>query len=191
MLIASIAAFFGVFILMTTPLGTVFGWGIPIFIICLGLAILRKGFPTSESLQRTVNSIIKRFSKNKSNDLDNEEFQNNFKEPVPVQNEEIQGFIKPYSRLFYILAIILGIFVGFNNFKCVFQCSDFCQIDVDFFRLVSAKIQLHQSDNRDFEWIFKVKLKIFLYRLISFEVVNDEVYICLPAALAASASASL
>jgi len=115
MLIASIAAFFGVFILMTTPLGSVFGWGIPIFIIFLGLTILRKGFPTSESVQRTVHNIIKRFSKNKSNNLGNNEIQNNFKEPDPVQNEEIQGFIKPYSRLFYILAIILGIFVGINS----------------------------------------------------------------------------
>jgi len=115
MLIASIASFFGVFILMTTPLGSVFGWGIPIFIIFLGLTILRKGFPTSESVQRTVNNIIKRFSKNKSNNLGNREIQNNFKEPDPVQNEEIQGFIKPYSRLYYILAIILGIFIGINS----------------------------------------------------------------------------
>ena len=113
MLIASFAAFLGVFILMTTPLGIVFGWGIPIFIICLGLAILRKGFPTSESLQRKVNTIIKRFTKKKSNN--DKETQHNYKEPVPVQNEEIHGFIKPYSRLFYILAIILGIFVGFNS----------------------------------------------------------------------------
>lgn len=115
MLTASIAAFFGVFILMTTPLGTIFGWGIPIFIICLGLAILRKGFPTSESVQRTVNNIIKRFSKNKLNNVDKKESQNNFNKPDPVQNEEIQGFIKPYSKLFYILAIILGMFVGFNS----------------------------------------------------------------------------
>jgi len=115
MLIAIISAFLGVFILMTTPLGTVFGWGIPIFIICLGLAVLRKGFPTSDSLQRTVNNIINRFSKNKSNDLDNKENQNNFKELGSIQNEEIKGFIKPYSKLFYILAIILGIFVGLNS----------------------------------------------------------------------------
>ncbi|MFX1412035.1 MAG: sulfite exporter TauE/SafE family protein [Promethearchaeota archaeon] len=113
MLIAVIAAFFGVLILMTTPLGTVFGWGIPIFIICLGLAILRKGFPTSESLQRTANNIIKKFSKNKSNSFNNKE--NNYKEAVSLQNEEIHGFIKPYSKLFYILAIILGIFVGLNS----------------------------------------------------------------------------
>lgn len=111
MLIASIAAFFGVFILLTTPLGSVFGWGIPIFIICLGLAILRKGFPTSDSVQRTVNNIIKRFTKNKTNN----ESQNNFKELDPVENEQIQGFIKPYSRLFYLLAIILGFFVGINS----------------------------------------------------------------------------
>ncbi|MFX1322144.1 MAG: sulfite exporter TauE/SafE family protein [Promethearchaeota archaeon] len=114
-LIAVITAFLGVFILMMTPLGTVFGWAIPIFIIFLGLAILRKGFPTSESLQRTVNNIIKRFSRNKSNEINNKESQNNFKEPNSVHNEEIQGFIKPYSRLFYILAIILGIFVGINS----------------------------------------------------------------------------
>jgi len=114
-LIGVITAFLGVFILMTTPLGTVFGWAIPIFIIFLGLAILRKGFPTSESLQRTVNNIIKRFSRNKSNEINNKESQNNFKESNSVHNEEIQGFIKPYSRLFYILAIILGIFVGINS----------------------------------------------------------------------------
>ncbi|MFX1412131.1 MAG: sulfite exporter TauE/SafE family protein [Promethearchaeota archaeon] len=115
MLIASIAAFFGVFILITTPLGAVFGWGIPIFIICLGFGIIRKGFPTSESVQRTVNNIIKRFSKNDLNDLEYKESQSNFKEPDPVQNEEIQGFIKPHSKLFYILAIILGMIVGFNS----------------------------------------------------------------------------
>jgi len=115
MLIASIAAFFGVFILMTTPLGAVFGWGIPIFIICLGLAILRKGFPTSESVQRTVTNIIKRFTKNKTNNLGNIESQNNFKELDSVQNAKTQGFIKSNSRLFYVLAIILGFFVGFNS----------------------------------------------------------------------------
>ena len=32
-----------------------------------------------------------------------------------IEDEEIKGFIKPYSKLFYTLAIILGILVGINS----------------------------------------------------------------------------
>jgi uncharacterized membrane protein YfcA len=108
LIIAIITAFFGVLILLTTPLGSFFGWAVPAFIILLGLSIIRKGFPTNETIQKTVNNILKKFSKNKSiiiEKLDQES----------IKDDEIKGFIKPYSKLFYILAVILGIFVGINS----------------------------------------------------------------------------
>jgi uncharacterized membrane protein YfcA len=108
LIIALITAFFGILILLTTPLGAIFGWAIPAFIILLGLSIVRKGFPTNITIQKTVNNIINRFLKNKNKMVEEFDQEN-------IEDDEIKGFISPYSKLFYILAIILGILVGINS----------------------------------------------------------------------------
>ena len=99
LMISILAALLGVYILMATQLKVIFGWFIPLFIIVLGSSILKKGFPTAESLNKLVQNIRMKFKKNKQSSID----------------YEFETMIKPYSKLFFILAIILGIFVGLNS----------------------------------------------------------------------------
>ncbi|UCC18376.1 MAG: sulfite exporter TauE/SafE family protein [Promethearchaeota archaeon] len=117
-LISLIASFLGVLILMTTRLSNIFGWFLPAFFIFLGSTILSKGFPTSESLKKMVNKISQKFLKNNKNDLDRIE-QNKKTQRVGeitiIDDEYIESMIKPYSKLFFLLAFILGIVIGFNS----------------------------------------------------------------------------
>ena len=99
LIISILFALLGVFILMVTQLKAIFGWFIPLFIIILGSSILNKGFPTAETMNKLVQKVTRRFRKNKTEIIDN----------------EFETIIKPYSKLFFILAIILGIFVGLNS----------------------------------------------------------------------------
>jgi len=104
----------GVFILMTTPLGNIFAWFIPLFITCLGFVFVRKGFPTAEKLNNIVQKLITRI---KSNNVEAEKF-NTLKEQRNdhVNNEqEIKGVIPSGSRLYYILSLIFGTIIGINS----------------------------------------------------------------------------
>ena len=118
MIISLMASFLGVLILVTTPLSTIFGWFLPAFIIFLGSTILSKGFPTSESLKEMVHKISQRFLKYKKEDTGLEKIENmseNIDEKSIINGDSIESIIKPYSKLFYFLAIILGMFVGLNS----------------------------------------------------------------------------
>lgn len=115
--ISLISSFFGVLILMTTRLSTIFGWFLPAFIIFLGSTILSKGFPTSETLKEMVHKISQKFLKNKSKYVDSENL-----EEAPVnrlntedEDEQLESVIKPNSKLFFLLALVLGIIVGLNS----------------------------------------------------------------------------
>ncbi|MCK4781250.1 MAG: sulfite exporter TauE/SafE family protein, partial [Candidatus Lokiarchaeota archaeon] len=118
MIISLMASFLGVLILVTTPLSAIFGWFLPVFIIFLGSTILSKGFPTSESLKETVHKISQRFLKYKKEDTGLEKIENmseNIDEKSIINGDSIESIIEPYSKLFYFLAIILGMFVGLNS----------------------------------------------------------------------------
>ncbi|MFX1569433.1 MAG: sulfite exporter TauE/SafE family protein [Promethearchaeota archaeon] len=117
-LISLIVSFLGVLILITTPLSSIFGWFLPAFIIFLGTTILSKGFPTSESLREMVNKISQRIlsHRKETSKLKKTENKSNAVEDLAIKNSnQIETVIKPYSKLFYILAILLGIFVGLNS----------------------------------------------------------------------------
>ena len=114
-IIAMLISLLGVFILLTSPLGNIYGWFIPLFIIILGFLFLYRGFPTTETLKRTVRNITQKFLKKDNN---NEKFDNTEKQvdvEFDAKGEDIQGFIPSGSRLFYILALIFGIIIGLNS----------------------------------------------------------------------------
>jgi uncharacterized membrane protein YfcA len=111
MAISLFASFVGVLILVTTPLSNIFGWFLPVFIIFLGSTIVSKGFPTSERLKEMIHNISQRFLKGKESNLGNAEIEN-----ISNPNEEkVESLIKPYSKLFFLLAIILGFIIGLNS----------------------------------------------------------------------------
>ncbi|MFX0001488.1 MAG: sulfite exporter TauE/SafE family protein [Candidatus Hodarchaeota archaeon] len=118
MVIALIASFFGVVILIMTPLSAIFGWFLPVFIIFLGTTIISKGFPTSDSVKETVHKISQRFLMRKREEMrleDIEKIPINSKVMQGTESDNIESVIKPNSKLFFLLAIILGIIVGFNS----------------------------------------------------------------------------
>jgi uncharacterized membrane protein YfcA len=114
-LISLIFSFLGILILMLTPLSTIFGWFLPAFIIFLGSTILSRGFPTSESLKKTINKISKRISKKKVENNKSGEIEIQNKKDQIIDDDTFNSVITPYSKLFFLLAIILGILVGFNS----------------------------------------------------------------------------
>ncbi|MFX0029607.1 MAG: sulfite exporter TauE/SafE family protein [Candidatus Hermodarchaeota archaeon] len=105
LLISLITSFLGVIILILTPLSIIFGWFLPVFIIFLGFSIISKGFPTPESLKITVHKISEKISKRKKGDIIAED----------IEENGIRNMINPQSKLFFMLASILGIIVGFNS----------------------------------------------------------------------------
>ena len=114
-IIGMITSFFGVFILMTTPLGSIYGWFIPIFIMILGLTFLKRGFPTSESVKKMVHNIARKTMKKAKNEEERAEINKKIDKQLVSEADSIQGFISRGSRIYYILAIGFGLFVGVNS----------------------------------------------------------------------------
>ena len=106
---------FGVFLLMTTPLGVIYGWFIPIFIMCLGIVFLKRGFPTYESVKKMAQNIARKTVKNVKNEQEVADIHNSIDKQIDSELNKIQGFISPGTRLYYILAIVFGLFIGFNS----------------------------------------------------------------------------
>ena len=115
MIIGVFISFFGVFTLMTTPLGSVFGWFIPIFTIILGLTFLKRGFPTYESVKKMARNWTRKTLKRGKSENELTELNKKIDEQLASETDTIQGFIKSGSRLFYLIAIIFGLFVGLNS----------------------------------------------------------------------------
>ncbi len=115
MIIAVFISFLGVFILMTTPLGKAFGWFIPLFTIILGLTFLKRGFPTYESVKKMARNWARKTIKKGKSEAELSELDEKIDEQLASESDTIQGFISSGSRLFYIIAIIFGIFVGLNS----------------------------------------------------------------------------
>ncbi len=114
-----LASALGIFLLMTTPLGSIYGWALPAVIIAFGLVILKQGFPTSDTLKGMVLKLAKKVL-SKRGDADGlarleAQFQESKDGSPPTETEEIKGIVPPGSKLFYLLAIGLGLYVGINS----------------------------------------------------------------------------
>ncbi|NVM17967.1 MAG: sulfite exporter TauE/SafE family protein [Candidatus Lokiarchaeota archaeon] len=114
-IIGVVSTFFGVYILMITPLGSIYGWFVPIFIMCLGLVFLKRGFPTYESVKKMAQNIARKTVKKTTSEEKFVELDKKFEELLVSEADSIQGFISRGSRLYYILAIGFGLFVGVNS----------------------------------------------------------------------------
>ncbi len=115
MIIAVFISFFGVFILMITPLGRIFGWFVPIFVMILGIIFLKRGFPTYESVKKMVQNMARKTVKKAKSEEELAELNKKIAEQLASETDTIQGFISRDSRLFFILAIIFGIIIGLNS----------------------------------------------------------------------------
>jgi uncharacterized membrane protein YfcA len=105
----------GVFILLITPIGNIYGWFIPLFIAILGFIFLYRGFPTTETLKKTANKLRLKFQK-KNITNGNIKEKNAKSDSISTKDREnSQGFIPFGSRIFYILALIFGVFIGLNS----------------------------------------------------------------------------
>lgn len=114
-IIAVFISFFGVFTLMTTPLGRIFGWFVPLFVMILGLTFLKRGFPTYESVKKMAQNMARKTLRKSKSEEELAELNKKFEEQLASETDTIQGFISRGSRLFYLLAIIFGILVGLNS----------------------------------------------------------------------------
>ena len=104
----------GVYLLMVTPLESIYGWFIPAFIICLGLFFIKSGYASTERLKVILRNIYNRFLKSNEektlNDLDRKKIMEK-----SAKNNEIQEVIPYGSKLFYIIAVVFGFFLGMNS----------------------------------------------------------------------------
>ena len=114
-LIALVFGFIGILILMTTPIGNIYGWFIPLFIIFLGLIFLKSGYATTERLKRTVKNIYKKFLKIDVEKIDVEKSEQNVYSQLDIERTKIEEVIPPSSKFYYIIAIIFGFILGINS----------------------------------------------------------------------------
>lgn len=113
--IAIPVSYLGVFILMITPLGSIYGWVIPLFITFLGILFVKNGFPTTETLKSTILKISRKFSKKEGSTEELAKQEADFEKKLHSGNDGIIGIIPSNSRLYFILALVFGIFMGFNS----------------------------------------------------------------------------
>ncbi|MFW9817997.1 MAG: sulfite exporter TauE/SafE family protein [Candidatus Thorarchaeota archaeon] len=114
-IVAMLISLLGVYILLITPIGNIYGWFIPLFIAILGFIFLYRGFPTTETLKKTANKLSLKFQKKS---ITNENIKEKETESAFISSnnrENKQGFIPFGSGLFYILASIFGIIIGINS----------------------------------------------------------------------------
>ncbi|MFX0047333.1 MAG: sulfite exporter TauE/SafE family protein [Candidatus Hermodarchaeota archaeon] len=114
-IIGIVTTFFSVFILMTTPLGSIYGWFIPIFIMFLGITFLKRGFPTYESVKKMVQNLTRKTMKKAKNEAELVDIDKKIEEQLDSERNSIQGFISRGSRMYYTLAVGFGLFVGVNS----------------------------------------------------------------------------
>ncbi|MFX1449042.1 MAG: sulfite exporter TauE/SafE family protein [Promethearchaeota archaeon] len=114
-IIGIVTTFFSVFILMTTPLGSIYGWFIPIFIMFLGITFLKRGFPTYESVKKMVQNLTRKTMKKAKNETELVDIDKKIEEQLDSERNSIQGFISRGSRMYYTLAVGFGLFVGVNS----------------------------------------------------------------------------
>jgi uncharacterized membrane protein YfcA len=113
--IGVIVTIFGVSILMTTPLGKIYGWFIPLFITCLGLFFLKNGFPTTDKVKKMVKNINRKISKKSIEKNQLEPLQNDQDIISQQTMEEFEGYFKKGTKIYYALVIFFGAFVGINS----------------------------------------------------------------------------
>ncbi|MFW9970511.1 MAG: sulfite exporter TauE/SafE family protein [Candidatus Odinarchaeota archaeon] len=113
--IAIIISLLGVFILLTTPIGNIYGWFIPLFITILGIIFLYRGFPTKETLTKTAQKLSSRYLKKSIDTEVLEKEQQKYDEEILTLENDIEELTPTRSRVFYILALIFGIFIGINS----------------------------------------------------------------------------
>ncbi|MFW9947055.1 MAG: sulfite exporter TauE/SafE family protein [Candidatus Odinarchaeota archaeon] len=114
-IIALIFACIGVYVLMVTPLESIYGWFIPAFIICLGLIFIKSGYATIKRLKTILRNFYNRFlrSNEEGETLNGIDRKTNDKEIV--KNNEIQEVIPYGSKLFYVIAVVFGFLLGINS----------------------------------------------------------------------------
>jgi len=113
-IVSILVSILSVYILITTDLSKAYGIILPVFFIILGIGIYRKGFPTTDSVKQIIHNITERFFKGKKTQQELDDLEKNLDEQLLLGDEVFQGIIPTNSRLFYILAICLGAFLGLN-----------------------------------------------------------------------------
>jgi len=113
-ILAIIFVCIGVYILMATPLESIYGWFIPAFIICLGIFFIKSGYASTERLKVILRKIYNRFLKSDEKETLIELDRKNNDEEI-AKNNEIQEVIPSGSKLFYIIAVVFGFFLGMNS----------------------------------------------------------------------------
>ena len=113
--VAIMTSFLGVYVLMTTALGSIFGWFIPAFIMVLGLLFLKRGFPTHESVKKMIQNLARKTVRTERDEKGISELNKKVEEQLITETNSIEGFISRGSRMFYILALGFGVLIGLNS----------------------------------------------------------------------------
>ncbi len=114
-ILALIFTCIGVYILMVTPLESIYGWFIPAFIICLGLVFIKSGYATTKRLKTILRKIYNRFLKDNEEEATHFDINHKTNDNEIVKTNEIQEVIPYGSKLFYIISVIFGLFLGINS----------------------------------------------------------------------------
>ncbi len=104
-----------VYILLKTGLSNSYGIILPLVFIVIGIGIMRKGFPTAESIKRTVHRLTERFLKTKKSEKEIKEIELKMDAQLIEGDNIIEGVIPRNSKMFFVSLIIVGVLLGGNS----------------------------------------------------------------------------
>jgi uncharacterized membrane protein YfcA len=114
LVIALTASLCGVLVVTSTAIGSNLGWFLPIVFLVIGLFVLRRGFPTSDSLRAMILNMAKKIAMRNGDETRLRELEEEANQGTPIESE-IKGIIPESSKVFYIILSCFAVVIGLNS----------------------------------------------------------------------------
>ncbi len=118
LLLASISIIIGAIIVFTTLIGHALGWFLPILVIGFGIYIILKGFPTPESVKRSVAQLARRLLSGKQMNERTQAVLDHLVAAENVQDDDdrdVIGLLPETSRIYKVVVACISVYVGLNS----------------------------------------------------------------------------
>lgn len=109
----------GIVLVMTTSFGNNLGWLLPVVFITIGCLIIRRGFPTADTIKGMITRIAMAMARKRGDEQLRAELEQQIKglDTVHANDDDmtIQEIIPQSSKIFYFITIAFAVAIGMNS----------------------------------------------------------------------------